>query len=71
VADITEDFHNAIDEYLAFCEENGKMPEKPFKGSFNVRIGADLHHKAALTASARGVSLNTLVENAIRQTLNQ
>ena len=25
VAEITEDFHNAIDEYLAFCEENGKI----------------------------------------------
>ena len=66
---IKEDFHNAIDEYLDFCAENGKQPEKPFKGSFNVRIEADLHRKAALTASARGVSLNTFVEDAIRQTV--
>jgi predicted HicB family RNase H-like nuclease len=67
---ITKDFHNAINEYLGFCAETGKQPEKPFKGSFNVRIGTDLHRKATLTASARGISLNTLVENAIRQTVS-
>ena len=67
---ITEDFHNAVDEYLSFCAENGTKPEKSFKGSFNIRIGADLHRRAAITASARGISLNTLVEDAIRQAVN-
>jgi len=67
---IIRDFHNALDEYLEFCAETGKQPEKPFKGSFNVRIGSDLHRKATLAASARGISLNTLVEEAIRQTVN-
>jgi len=38
--------------------------------SFNVRIGTDLHRKAALAASVRGISLNTLVEDAIRQTVS-
>jgi predicted HicB family RNase H-like nuclease len=70
VSAIIEDFHNAIDEYLEFCAETGKQPEKPFKGSFNVRIGTDLHRKAALAAFARGISLNTLVEDAIKQTVN-
>ena len=68
---LIEDFHNAVDEYLEFCAETGKQPEKPFKGSFNVRIGTDLHRKAALAASMRGISLNSLVEEAIRQTISQ
>jgi predicted HicB family RNase H-like nuclease len=68
VSTITEDFRNAIDEYLEICAKNGKQPEKPFKGDFNVHIGADLHRKAVLTASKRGISLNKLVENAILQT---
>ena len=70
VSAITEDFHNAVDEYLDFCAESGATPEKSFKGSFNIRIGADLHRRAALTASARGISLNTLVEDAIRQAVS-
>ena len=66
---LIEDFHNAVDEYIEFCAETGKQPEKPFKGSFNVRIDTDLHRKATLAASTRGISLNSLVEEAIRQTI--
>ncbi|MCL2214541.1 MAG: type II toxin-antitoxin system HicB family antitoxin [Treponema sp.] len=67
---ITNDFHNAVDEYLEYCAAKEKEPEKPFKGSFNVRINTDLHRKLAMTASARGVSLNTFVENAILQAVS-
>ena len=67
---ITSDFHKAVDEYLKFCAAKGKGPEKPFKGSFNVRISTYLQRKLAFTAFARGVSLNTLVEDAIRQSVN-
>lgn len=56
VKTLIEDFHNAVDEYLAFCEKNSKQPERSFKGSFNVRIQPELHRKAAFAASARGLS---------------
>ena len=69
VTALVEDFHNAVDEYLEFCAQNDKQPEQPFKGFFNVRIGADLHRKAALVAATRGMSLDMLVEDAIRQTV--
>jgi predicted HicB family RNase H-like nuclease len=39
VSSITEDFQNAVDEYLDFCSENGETPEKPFKGSLLSSIG--------------------------------
>ena len=70
VKTLTEDFHNAIDEYLEFCGKSGKQPEKPFKGSFNVRIQPELHRKAALAASARGLSLNAFVEDAIKHNVD-
>ena len=70
VSSITDDFHSAIDEYLEFCAQNGKQPEKPFKGSFNVRIESDLHRRAAIAASTRGISLNAFVEDAIRQSVS-
>jgi len=71
VKTLIEDFHNAVDEYLEFCEKNGTQPERPFKGSFNVRIQPELHRKAALAASVRGMSLNAFVEEAIRSNVNQ
>jgi len=66
---IKEDFHNAVDEYLDFCAENGVEPERPFKGSFNVRVGSELHRRAALAASSKGISLNAFIEEALKQSV--
>lgn len=68
-ASIEQEFHDAVDEYLAFCEEVGKEPDKEYKGTFNVRIQPDLHKKLALLAYKNGESLNTTVEKAIESYL--
>ena len=61
------DFREAINAYLADCKAGRKTPEKPFKGSFNVRIPARLHQKAALLAMEAKTSLNSFVAEAIRE----
>ena len=66
VESLIEDFHYAVDEYLEFCEANNKEPQQQYKGTFNVRIASDLHRKASLGASAKNMSLNSYVEEAIR-----
>lgn len=58
-------FEEAIDDYLAHCKTTGTPPEKPFKGSFNIRPGAELHRKAATYAKEKGISLNNLVSEAL------
>jgi len=63
---LEEDFKEVIDTYLADCKEEDRSPEKPFKGSFNVRIPATLHQKAALLAMEAKISLNNFVAEAIR-----
>lgn len=32
--ELINDFHEAVDDYLALCKETGKEPEKAYKGSF-------------------------------------
>ena len=32
-------YREAVDDYLADCAEEERKPDKPFKGSLNVRIG--------------------------------
>lgn len=64
--ELIDDFHGAVDDYLALCEAEGKAPEKAYKGSFNVRISPQLHQQAALYALSNQTSLNSIVENAIR-----
>jgi len=61
------DFMEAIDAYLADCKLDRVAPEKPFKGSFNVRISPKLHRKAALLAMEEKSSLNSFVAESIRE----
>ena len=58
-------FHDAVDDYLSSCEEQGVPPERPLKGSFNVRVGPDLHRRAVIAAAHAGVSLNAFTTRAL------
>ncbi len=60
-------FHEAVDDYIALCKEAGKEPIKSCKGSFNVRIPAELHIRAMQKAAMLDISLNQLVQKAIEK----
>lgn len=64
--ELVEDFHGAVDDYLALCAAEGTQPEKAYKGSFNVRVSPELHRQAALYAQAHHLSLNGVVERALQ-----
>jgi predicted HicB family RNase H-like nuclease len=67
--ELVEDFHGAVDDYLALCETEGIQPEKAYKGSFNVRISPELHKRAVICAAENQMTLNSFVESAMRQAL--
>lgn len=67
VEKLEQAFREAVDDYLEMCKSEGLKPEVPFKGSFNVRIGRILHRKLALEAAHRGVSLNSLIVEALEK----
>nr|WP_189659719.1 type II toxin-antitoxin system HicB family antitoxin [Pseudomonas poae] len=71
VSELDAAFQEAVDDYLATCQALGQTPEKPCKGSFNVRVGHDLHLAAALEATRKKVTLNDLTRQALNEFLQQ
>lgn len=67
--ELLEDFHGTVDEYLRLCEEEGMPPETPYKGTFNVRIGSELHRQAAIYALTHGQTLNSFIAEAVQEKL--
>ena len=59
------EFRSAVDDYLSFCEEVGKCPDKEYKGSFNIRIDPSLHRALAIEANKKDISLNHVIENTL------
>ena len=67
--ELISDFHSAVDDYLAVCKAEGREPEKAYKGSFNIRISPELHKQLVVCATSRQMSLNSFVENALRNSV--
>ena len=43
VVNLRANFEEAIDDYLALCQQKNIEPEKPFKDSFNGRVGSQIN----------------------------
>lgn len=65
------EFKSAIEGYLKDCADRAVTPEKPCSGTFNVRVGGELHRKAAGIARSWGVSLNQVVCSALEQVVDR
>ena len=68
---IRTSFEQAVDDYLSTCAELGDAPDVPCKGTFNVRIGPELHQQLAILAAKEKVSLNDWVRQACTLKANQ
>jgi predicted HicB family RNase H-like nuclease len=67
VKEIKIAFKDSVDDYLAFCKQTGKEPNKPYSGKMMFRVDPQVHAKAALAAQLKGISLNQWAEEVLRE----
>jgi predicted HicB family RNase H-like nuclease len=60
--ELRREMAESVEDYLEFCAEVGKEPERPYRGEFLVRTTPELHRAAAIEAEASGMSLNAWIE---------
>ncbi|MGN0223514.1 MAG: type II toxin-antitoxin system HicB family antitoxin [Muribaculaceae bacterium] len=65
VQELTAAFHEAVDDYLILCEEEGLEPHKSYSGAVNLRLTPDLHSRVATVAKQAGLSINAFIRRAI------
>jgi len=58
VAGLTQDFHNAIDDYLKDSAATGRQAQKPASGKLMLRVPPEVHGSALIAAKVAGKSLN-------------
>ena len=67
VTQLRRAFHQAVDHYLAVCEERGITPEKPYSGRVMLRLPPELHARASAVAQVKGMSFNQWAGLALAQ----
>jgi predicted HicB family RNase H-like nuclease len=71
VGELKRAFREAVEDYIGLCRSAGKPFHKSYRGSFNVRMTADLHKKAARKSAMLGISLNQLVQRAVEKEVRE
>jgi hypothetical protein len=51
------------------CKQKNIQPEKPCKGTFNVRVAQRLHEKATIAAADLGIMFNKFGKQALEHEL--
>lgn len=57
----------SVEDYLEFCRDLGREPDKPFSGKFNIRLTPQNHRLVATAAKAAGKSLNAFASEALER----
>jgi len=70
VEELKQSFEYMLDGYLDDCKAEGREPEKPYKGSLNVRIGSDTHRILAIEAQARDMPINAYIKEILDAYIN-
>ena len=65
--DIEEEFHRAVDDYLAYCEDEGIEPDKSYTGVLNVRLTPSIHRQVAMLARQAGLSINAYIKDTLEK----
>jgi len=71
VEEIEKAFQDSVEDYLDWCSKDGVSPEKPYSGKFNLRLSPELHKEVAVTAKKMNMSINSFVEKALQDEINQ
>jgi predicted HicB family RNase H-like nuclease len=56
-----------IADYVEWCRERGKEPERPYSGNFTVRLPPELHRRIAGIAARQHKSLNAFVTETLER----
>ena len=70
-ASIESEFQTSVEDYLSFCEEEGKVPEKSVSGETRIRMGEKRHLIVSKIAQVKNLSMNDWLNEAIDEKIKR
>jgi len=70
-AELENAFHESVDDYLETCEMLGKTPDKTMSGSFNIRVGTELHKQLYIKSKEKDISLNDFIKSLLTKGIEE
>lgn len=71
VEEARQEFQFSVDDYLAFCKEKGKEPDKPFSGKLPFRTTPERHRQIFIASKKAGKSINAWMDEVLAKAAEQ
>ncbi|WP_208789245.1 type II toxin-antitoxin system HicB family antitoxin [Enterobacter cancerogenus] len=65
VAALRKAFEEAVDDYLAYCAEQGREPLRSASGKISLRISPEVHSAISIAAEVSGKSVNQWISDTL------
>ncbi len=70
VSDLKAVFEEAVDDYLSYCAEQGRAPQRPASGKISLRIQPEVHAAINIAAEISGKSVNQWINDMLIQAVH-
>ena len=68
---IEKEFRASVNDYLAFCKEGGREPEKSVSGETRIRMGEERHLLVSKASQIKNISMNDWLNEAIDEKIKK
>ena len=68
---IVEEFHSAVDDYLEYCAEIGKVPKLEVNSKYNLEINSALYNSIKIAAKKSGANVDNFIEKILADYLSK
>lgn len=70
VTDLRLAFEDAVEDYLSYCSEQGREPQRPASGKISLRIHPEVHAAINVAAEVSGKSVNQWINDTLIQAVH-
>ncbi len=70
VAELRKEMQKSLDIYFEVCEEQGKVPDKPFSGELTIQTSLELYCRIAKNAARRQLEIEVYLQEIVEKAVS-
>ena len=70
VTELRAEMQKSLEVYFEVCDEQGKVPDKPFSGTLTIQTSPELYGRIALNAARRQLEINAYLQEVLEKAVS-
>ena len=70
VTELRKEMQKSLEVYFEVCDEQGKVPDKPFSGTLTIQTSPELYGRIALNAARRQLEIDAYLQEVLEKAVS-